>query len=78
MGTVSQIVPSIHPSIAIGPSTLVSHTQAFCDAAQSPEGHKGLVTAAKCLAMTALDLLIRPELLEKAWTDFRGGRAQNP
>ncbi|MDP2858717.1 MAG: M20 family metallopeptidase [Bacillota bacterium] len=73
MGTVSQAVPSIHPSIAIGPKGLIGHTQAFCDASRSPDGHKGLVAGAKCMAMTALDLFMCPEVLEKAWAEFRAG-----
>jgi amidohydrolase len=72
MGNVSQALPAIHPSIAIGPSTLVGHTKEMCEAARSEEGHRAVVNAAKCMAMTALDLFLQPELVEKAWAEFRG------
>lgn len=72
MGNISQALPAIHPSIAIGPPTLVGHTQAMCEASRSEEGHKAVINAAKCMAMTALDLFMRPELVQKAWAEFRG------
>jgi len=71
MANVSQVVPSIHPSIAIGPKEMIGHTPEMCAASKSSEGHKGLLNAAKCMAMTALDLLSDPELLEKARAEFR-------
>ncbi|MDP2872097.1 MAG: M20 family metallopeptidase [Bacillota bacterium] len=72
MGNISQALPAIHPSIAIGPATLVGHTREMCDASRSEEGHRAVINAAKCMAMTALDLFLRPELVEKAWAEFRG------
>ena len=36
MGNVSQVVPAIHPYIAIGPPSLVSHTREFAQAAGGP------------------------------------------
>jgi len=39
---------------------------------------KGLVAAAKTLAMTALDLVARPAELEKAKEDFARPQAQPP
>ncbi len=72
MGNVSQALPAIHPSIAIGPSTLVGHTQQMCEASRSEEGHRAVINAAKCMAMTALDLYMCPELVQKAWAEFRG------
>ncbi len=72
MGNVSQVLPAIHPSIAIGPETLVGHTQEMCEASRSEDGHRAVVNAAKCMAMTALDLFMRPELVKKAWAEFKG------
>ncbi len=34
-------------------------------------GHKGMLTAAKILALTALDFMNSPELVEKAWRQFK-------
>jgi amidohydrolase len=72
MGNISQALPAIHPSIAIGPATLVGHTQAMCEASRSEEGHRAVINAAKCMAMTALDIFLQPELAAKAWAEFRG------
>jgi amidohydrolase len=58
MGNVSQIVPAIHPFIAIAPPGIWEHTPEFAEAAISEAGHKGLVDGAKALALTAVDLLI--------------------
>jgi amidohydrolase len=72
MGNVSQALPAIHPSIAIGPETLVGHTQAMCEASRSAAGHLAVINAAKCMAMTALDLFMCPDKVAKAWAEFRG------
>ena len=37
----------------------------------TPIAHKGATAGAKVLAMTLLDLLTRPELVEQAWDYFR-------
>ncbi|AZR73800.1 hypothetical protein BBF96_10630 [Anoxybacter fermentans] len=66
MGNVSQIVPSIHPYLAIGSKKLRGHSREFADATISPEGLNTLKIAAKALAMTVLDLLYNPDQLKKA------------
>ena len=60
MGNVSQVVPALHPYISIGSEDIVGHTAEFREAAASPEGHNGMIQAAKFLAMTAIDLLAVP------------------
>jgi len=37
----------------------------------TPIAHKGAVAGAKVQALTMLDLLTKPELIEKAWDYFR-------
>ncbi len=71
MGNVSQVVPSLHPYVKIAPGTVSGHTLEFRAAAASPEGHAGMMDAAKALAMTAVDLIGRPELVEQAWAEHR-------
>ncbi|MBC1419814.1 M20 family metallopeptidase [Listeria fleischmannii] len=68
-GNVSQVVPTIHPFIKIGPETLVAHTDAFREAAKSSEGDKALLLGAKLLALTALELYKNSELLQKIKED---------
>jgi aminobenzoyl-glutamate utilization protein B len=43
----------------------------------TPIAHKGVVAGAKVQAMTILDILTRPELVEKAWDYFRNVQTKN-
>jgi amidohydrolase len=70
MGNVSQVIPAIHPYVAIGPAELVGHTPEMREAAGSPQGHKGMLNAAKLMAMTAVDLLGEPRNLTAAKKAF--------
>jgi len=70
MGNVSQLVPSIHPFIAIAPKEVTVHSPQFASAAASDEGFRGLIDSAKALAMTVLDLLGSPEVLKKVREEF--------
>nr|MDO8133763.1 hypothetical protein [Candidatus Njordarchaeum guaymaensis] len=71
MGNVSQVVPSIHAYIEIGPHGMPSHSIEFVKAAASEEGHRGLINAAKGLAMTSIDIFTNPELLGKIRQEFK-------
>jgi metal-dependent amidase/aminoacylase/carboxypeptidase family protein len=75
MGNVSQVVPAIHPYIAIGPEEMGGHTEAFCAAAGSAEGHRGMLDGAKLLAMTAIDLLAEPANVAEAQRTFQAQKA---
>ncbi len=70
MGNVSQKVPSIHPSISIVNPGIVEHTAEFAQAAASEEGHRGMLDAAKAMAMTVYDLLSNHEVLAKVTEEF--------
>jgi amidohydrolase len=76
MGNVSQVVPAIHPYVAIGPEEMGGHTAEFCQAAGSPAGHEGMIQAAKILAMTAVDLLADPANVKEAWRAFEEQKQQ--
>jgi len=69
-GNVSQAIPTIHPYIRISPDGIPSHSREFAEWARSPMARTGLITAAKALAMTALDLLASPEELKRAKAEF--------
>ena len=64
-GNVSHIIPTIHPHIKIGPSTLVGHTYEFEQAAKSPHGDHGLFQGAKIMSTMALELLKDSAQLEE-------------
>jgi amidohydrolase len=70
MGNVSQVVPSIHPFVAIAPTKITSHSTEFVAAAASKAGMKGMIDAAKALALTVVDLLASPETVARAKKEF--------
>jgi metal-dependent amidase/aminoacylase/carboxypeptidase family protein len=55
MGNVSQLVPAIHPMLAIADGATVPHTRAFARAAVSARADRAVLDGAKALAMTAID-----------------------
>ncbi len=72
MGNVSQVVPSIHPTIAIAPREVLVHTPEFAAATVSEAGQQGLLDAAKAMSMTVADIL-RPGMLDKIKQEFHRG-----
>ncbi len=74
MGNVSQLVPSIHPMVAIAPEEVSTHSPQFASAAASEAGRQGLFDAAKALAMTVVDLVASPEIVTKIKEEFRQGK----
>lgn len=72
MGNVSQVVPSIHPTIAIASPEVPAHTPEFAAAAASEAGHEGLIDAAKAMAMTVADIL-QPGKLDRIRHEFCSG-----
>jgi metal-dependent amidase/aminoacylase/carboxypeptidase family protein len=71
MGNVSQLVPSIHPMVAIAPEEVSTQSLEFASAAVSEAGSRGLFDAAKALAMTVVDLVANPEIITKIKEEFR-------
>ena len=72
MGNVSQVIPAIHPSVAIVSPDVLLHSADFAVAAASESGHNGLLDAAKALAMTVVDLLREPRTLAEVKDEFLG------
>ena len=70
MGNVSQVIPAIHPSVAIASPDVLLHSADFAIAAASESGHKGLLDAAKALAMTVVDLLSESQTLARVKDEF--------
>ncbi|GAH47331.1 unnamed protein product, partial [marine sediment metagenome] len=71
MGNVSQLVPSIHPYVAIAPKDVLIHSPQFAEAAASEAGMRGLVDAAKALAMTVADLVTNSNIATKVKKEFQ-------
>ncbi len=74
MGNVSQVVPSIHPFVAIADKRTLIHSTEFAAAAASDRGMLGMLDAAKALALTVVDLLADRETLAKVKKEFAQGK----
>ncbi len=74
MGNVMQVLPSIHPYIAIAKDSVPGHSTAFRDHAATPEAHQNALSAAKAMALTAIELLADPRVLAKARDEFEARR----
>ncbi|MBN1368883.1 MAG: M20 family metallopeptidase [Dehalococcoidaceae bacterium] len=74
MGNISQIVPSIHPIIAIAPRGTPLHSTGFLKAAASGEAIKAVEDAALAMALTITDILSDAELLESIQDEFNHSR----
>ncbi|XP_040596387.1 peptidase M20 domain-containing protein 2 isoform X2 [Mesocricetus auratus] len=69
-GNVSFVVPGIHPYFYIGTDAL-NHTEQYTEAAGSEEAQLYTLRTAKALAMTALDVIFKPELLKGVREEFK-------
>src|SRR5699024_8766035 len=65
VGNVSQVIPTIQPTVAISETYIDGHTEEYKAAAKSKKVLASIAIAAELLANTALDLLREPKLLEK-------------
>lgn len=66
MGNVSKVVPSIHPYLETVTNDVAGHTVEFREVCMSESGKSALLDAAKAMAMTAVDLLLKPHLVHEA------------
>ena len=73
MGNVSWVVPGIHPTFQVGMFAL-NHTAGFTDASATDSAHDNMIQVAQALAMTGVDLVLRPELLAEAKAAFTASR----
>jgi amidohydrolase len=69
IGNVGQVTATIHPYIKITDSAS-THTPEFVEAAASEQGMAGLNKAAKALAMTAYDICVNQDNLQKIRREF--------
>ena len=71
IGNVSQIVPTIHPHVPIGDGIQI-HSEEFARATVSERGRAAVAEGAAALALTAVELVLRPEIREKIRAEFNG------
>jgi amidohydrolase len=71
MGNVSQVLPTIHPCVAICAAGVPGHSIEFRDAAATPYADEVTLLMATVVAQTAYELFADPGLVESAWQEFR-------
>jgi aminobenzoyl-glutamate utilization protein B len=71
IGDISWNVPTATLAYPANIPNLPGHHWANAVAMATPIAHKGTTAGAKVQARTILDFLLRPELIEQAWTYFR-------
>lgn len=71
MGNVSWVVPSIHPTFSVG-AFGINHTEGFTKVSATDAAHQAMLQVAQALAMTGVDLVLDPDLLQEAKAAFRG------
>ena len=74
IGNVSQLLPAIHPSVAVAPFKALLHSPEFAEVAASEAGTRGFMDAAKALAMTVVDLVATPGMVDEVKEEFRKGK----
>jgi aminobenzoyl-glutamate utilization protein B len=77
IGDVSWAVPTVTLRYPANIPNLPGHNWANAIAMATPIAHKGIVTGSKVMAMTMIDLLLRPELIEAAKTYFTDVQLKN-
>jgi aminobenzoyl-glutamate utilization protein B len=71
IGDVSWNVPTVTLRFPSNIPGLPGHNWTDAVAMATPIAHKGVTAGAKVLAMTVIDLLTKPELVDQAWKYFR-------
>ncbi|MBY0372448.1 MAG: amidohydrolase, partial [Bryobacteraceae bacterium] len=71
VGDISWVVPMTYMRYPANIPNLPGHSWADAISMATPIAHKGSLAGAKVQATTALDFLMKPELLEQAWKYFR-------
>lgn len=69
VGNITHVLPALQSYIQVVP-TLRGHTREFEEACNSPAGKKAMLTGAKAMAYTAIDLLSSSENMEKVKQSF--------
>ena len=71
VGNVSQILPTIQPTVAIGGPDIPGHSRERADSTLTPDGYRAIVDSSIALALTAAEVLVDADLREAAWAEVR-------
>ena len=70
VGDVSWVVPTVQTNVCCYAAGTALHSWQAVAQGKSSAAHKGMLTAAKVMACTGVDLLEHPKLIEKAHEDW--------
>lgn len=70
VGDVSRLMPTVQLNIACFAFGTPGHSWQLVSQGKLPAAHKGMLTAAKVLALTAADILQNPQIAEKAKKEY--------
>lgn len=76
VGNVSQVIPTIQPTVSISDEYIAGHSEEFKAAARSEKGLASIAIAAELLADTALDLLRNEALLNDIKEQYKESLAK--
>ena len=76
VGNVSQVIPTIQPMIRISDVPVAGHSIEKREACKAETGLRSIAIGAKALALTALDLILSPELLAQIKEDHKKAVAE--
>lgn len=71
IGNVSYKLPALHPSFRITDKPLAGHSREFAEATRTPMARQETIRVIKALALTGLEILTEPGLLQQILTEFR-------
>ncbi|MBL7875365.1 MAG: amidohydrolase [Cyclobacteriaceae bacterium] len=77
VGDVSWVVPTVGFSTATWVPGTAPHSWQAVAAGGTSIGHKGMMMAAKTLALSMMDVYSNPALIDAAWKEFRGRTGTN-
>ena len=80
LSDVSWVVPTAHFWTATYANGTPGHSWQQCAQVASPIGHKGMIFAAKAMALSAISVLAQPEIIEEAKDELQertGGKYQS-
>ena len=78
IGDVSWVVPTVTLRFPSNIPGLQGHHWSNAIAMATPIAHKGVTQGAKAEAMTILDFLLKPELVDQAWDYFKNVQTKEP
>jgi aminobenzoyl-glutamate utilization protein B len=73
LGNLTQVVPTLSYGLPTCPAGVGMHTREALAAGAEEIGLAGMMNDARVMAMTAIDLLASPELVDRVRRDFEAG-----